>query len=89
MMRMIADVDVRAVLPTIAVPTLVVHRVDDVVMPAAPRVLVPSSTQCNDWVSACALGSTPASASSSATRSGGSPCKGLSEEWRLFSVSRL
>jgi class 3 adenylate cyclase len=35
MMRMIVDVDVRAVLPTIAVPTLVVHRVDDIVMPAA------------------------------------------------------
>ena len=35
MMKMILDVDVRAVLPTIAVPTLIVHRVDDVVMPAA------------------------------------------------------
>lgn len=35
MMRMVVDVDVRAVLPTISVPTLVVHRVDDVVMPVA------------------------------------------------------
>jgi class 3 adenylate cyclase len=34
MMRMVVDVDVRAVLPTIAVPTLVIHRTDDVVMSA-------------------------------------------------------
>jgi pimeloyl-ACP methyl ester carboxylesterase len=33
MMNMVLDVDVRSVLPTIAVPTLVVHRRDDAVMP--------------------------------------------------------
>jgi class 3 adenylate cyclase len=33
MMNMVVDVDVRAVLPTIAVPTLVLHRRDDTVMP--------------------------------------------------------
>jgi hypothetical protein len=34
-MRTLFDVDVRASLPTIAVPTLVVHRVGDIVMPVA------------------------------------------------------
>jgi pimeloyl-ACP methyl ester carboxylesterase len=33
MMGMVVDVDVRSVLPTISVPTLVVHRRDDTVMP--------------------------------------------------------
>jgi pimeloyl-ACP methyl ester carboxylesterase len=33
MMNMVVDVDVRAVLPTIRVPTLVVHRRDDTLMP--------------------------------------------------------
>jgi class 3 adenylate cyclase len=33
MMGMVVDVDVRSVLSTIAVPTLVIHRRDDVVMP--------------------------------------------------------
>jgi class 3 adenylate cyclase len=35
MMKMVVEVDVRSVLPTIAVPTLVVHRRDDGVMPVA------------------------------------------------------
>src|SRR5215212_6187778 len=33
MMKMVVDLDVRPVLPTIAVPTLVVHRRDDALMP--------------------------------------------------------
>jgi class 3 adenylate cyclase len=35
MMGMVLDVDVRPVLPTIAVPTLVVHRRDDALIPVA------------------------------------------------------
>jgi pimeloyl-ACP methyl ester carboxylesterase len=33
MMNMVVDLDVRSVLPTIAVPTLVIHRRDDALMP--------------------------------------------------------
>ena len=39
MLRMIREIDVRAVLPAIHVPTLVIQRLDDRITPPVPRPL--------------------------------------------------